>query len=269
MFEDLKSWYRANVISRLDALENAKASYSASPEESVSSIRRIAHSLKGSGKTYGFPEISEAAARVESASDEKAMETLDDLLAILHKISADRKELQYILVIEEDPDISHLLHLILTNQNCHCQNVHTAAEAHQAIAGRRFDMIVMDLDLPDMDGRNFLVQLREDARTAVLPILVLSARTAKHFESECLVLGADAYYTKPFDPKILSAAVTSLLERAKQVSRLTQLDQMTNLPNRAAFRNYYDHAITHHSQPPVPRTMALLDIDYLRSEERR
>lgn len=263
---DLKSWYRSNLVSRIDALENAKKNLNTNPEETIDSIRRIAHSLRGSGATYGFPEISEAAAKVEEADNEAIPDTLEHFLHTLTAIAGEKSDKNNVLIIEDDVDICHLLQLTLSSQNnYHVHLAYTAQEANQYLADNSVDLILLDMVLPDMDGRNLILLFRENPTTAMVPIIVLSARGGKQIQSECLALGADAYYIKPFDPKTVASAAKAQLDRAKQFSRFSQRDPLTQLPNRAAFREMMEKQTAKMQATSHPSALALLDLDYMES----
>ena len=82
--EDLQRIYREALRERIAALEAAR---SAGGEEGRQTIRRIAHALRGSGGTYGFPEVSEAAHAVEQASTDDFSAHLDHFIAVLRSIA--------------------------------------------------------------------------------------------------------------------------------------------------------------------------------------
>lgn len=81
--------YREALGSRIEALEAARRSLHEGDPEARESILRIAHTLKGSGGTYGFQEITDAAEAVGTAGDAVFVESLGTLLAILHQVSSE------------------------------------------------------------------------------------------------------------------------------------------------------------------------------------
>jgi two-component system cell cycle response regulator len=109
---------------------------------------------------------------------------------------------QRVLIIEDDPEIQYILS-------------------------------VLDLILPDADGRTLLAEMRSVPGTAAVPVVILTARAAPEIRQDCYALGADAFIEKPFDPEELSAEITVRLERAAQVERATLADSLTGLLNRA------------------------------------
>ncbi|HUH11964.1 MAG TPA: response regulator, partial [Longimicrobiales bacterium] len=98
-------------------------------------------------------------------------------------------------------------------------------------------------------------QLREDPDTAALPVIVLSARTGPRTQTECFALGADDYFEKPFDAELLAASVRARIRRSADLERQARHDELTGLPDRAAFRQAYTRL------EGAPATLALLDLD--------
>ena len=79
---------------------------------------------------------------------------------------------------------------------------------------RRPDVILLDLMLPEMDGLTVFRNLRDDARTKFIPVIMLTARGRLEEKITGLELGADDYMAKPFSPKELMLRVRNLLRRA-------------------------------------------------------
>lgn len=116
-----------------------------------------------------------------------------------------------VLVVEDEPQMLRSLRLILTG---HGYDVVTAATGQAALAEvtRRLpDLVLLDLMLPDLDGREVCRRLRE--RSSV-PIIVLSARGEEQTKVEALDLGADDYLTKPFGTDELLARMRVALRHA-------------------------------------------------------
>jgi diguanylate cyclase (GGDEF)-like protein len=122
--------------------------------------------------------------------------------------------------------------------------------------------VVLDLILPDSDGRNILMEFRSDPRTAGLPLFVVSARLGTHTKAECFALGADAYFEKPLDLEAFAVAVSARLERHDAV-QLARRDAVTGLPNRAAFFELLAH-MRANTAPETPFSLAVLDLDHFR-----
>ena len=119
----------------------------------------------------------------------------------------------HILVIDDEASIRHLVKIQLELDG---QTVETAADGATALALQAiqtFDLIVLDLMLPDTTGFDLIPRLRE--KTPDLPILMLTARDQMNDKIIGLQLGADDYMTKPFNGTELVLRVKNLLKRAK------------------------------------------------------
>ena len=93
--DDLRRLYREALVARIDALQVARQALLAGDLEGADSIRRLAHTLKGSGGTYGFPEITAAAAALEAVETDHAIPLLDSLLGILREMASGGKERKF------------------------------------------------------------------------------------------------------------------------------------------------------------------------------
>jgi two-component system, OmpR family, KDP operon response regulator KdpE len=116
-----------------------------------------------------------------------------------------------VLVVDDEPQILRAVERALSARG---YNVRTATDgrgAVGAVAEHEPDLVVLDLNLPHMDG---LTACREIRRTSRVPILVLSVREAEQDKVAALDLGADDYLTKPFGTEELLARVRALLRRS-------------------------------------------------------
>jgi HPt (histidine-containing phosphotransfer) domain-containing protein len=84
--DELKRFYRQALPARIAALEAAREGARRLEPDALASVRRLAHSLKGSGATYGFPEVTAAARRVEEAPDAEIPALIDSLVAVLRQV---------------------------------------------------------------------------------------------------------------------------------------------------------------------------------------
>jgi DNA-binding response OmpR family regulator len=123
-----------------------------------------------------------------------------------------------ILLVEDDAAVQLLVRTAVEAVDRELHVVTTVREARAALAEGGVDAVVLDLFLPDGDGRGLLAEIRDQRASAVLPVVVLSGRGARATQLECYELGADEFFEKPFDPEILGAAVERQLVRAHQVA---------------------------------------------------
>lgn len=122
-------------------------------------------------------------------------------------------------VIEDDSDLSFTIRLNLEREG---YVVSTWTNGHEGLLGVEqggFDFLILDLNLPDLDGFTICRELRRNSITSSLPILMLTARASEQDRIMGLELGADDYLTKPFSVRELLARVAAILRRAKGADR--------------------------------------------------
>lgn len=118
-----------------------------------------------------------------------------------------------ILIIEDDADIRELVKYNLAREGYRVSEVAGGKEGLDAARSGHFDLILLDLMLPGMNGLEICKALKGDSDTANISIIMV---TAKGEESEIVVgleLGADDYVVKPFSPKVLTARIKAVLRR--------------------------------------------------------
>lgn len=117
-----------------------------------------------------------------------------------------------VLVVEDEPHIAAGLKLNLELEDFEAEVAGTARQASQLlVSSRAFDIIILDLMLPDMDGFEFCRRLR--AAGNLTPVIMLTARNQSQDRIHGLEVGADDYLTKPFEIDELLARVRSMLRR--------------------------------------------------------
>ncbi len=121
-----------------------------------------------------------------------------------------------VLVIEDDPDIAHLVQLHLRDLPCVVDVVQDGPSALDAALARSYDAIVLDIMLPRLDGLAVCQALRQ--QRIYTPILMLTARSTELDRVVGLELGADDYLTKPFSVPELMARVKAFFRRADAYS---------------------------------------------------
>lgn len=123
-----------------------------------------------------------------------------------------------ILVVDDEPQIQRFLQPALTAAGYHPIPAATAAEAERLTATQAPDLMILDLGLPDKDGRDVIRSLRAWSK---LPIIVLSARDTEADKIEALDLGADDYVEKPFGIGELLARVRTALRHREPATIAT------------------------------------------------
>ncbi|MDZ7778498.1 MAG: response regulator [Gemmatimonadota bacterium] len=116
-----------------------------------------------------------------------------------------------VLVVEDEPSAARLLDDALADPGRRLVHAGSGREARARIAERPPGAIVLDLILPDEDGRNLLADLRRDPSTKDAGVVIVTGKAGPRTREECFALGADAFFDKPFDEPKLSRAVEGIL----------------------------------------------------------
>lgn len=113
-----------------------------------------------------------------------------------------------ILIIEDDITLSRGIVLALKSDSCQFTQCHTLCDAKAYCAAHVFDLVILDINLPDGNGLEFLVELRREAE---VPVILLTANDMENDIVTGLELGANDYITKPFSLAVLRARVNTQL----------------------------------------------------------
>jgi DNA-binding response OmpR family regulator len=207
--------FQEDVRQRLRVLETTvtEARRERSPE-AEDSVRRVARSIGHSAAEFGLEEIRRRAEAVASAETRRQLfaRTRSLLRIVSSGTPSEGTEVARILVIEDDPVTARVVQSIVEAEGRELVVVDSAAEANRLLESRSIDLLLLDLLLPDADGRDFLVALRHRPGTADVPVVVCSSLPALRAEPECLALGAQAYLEKPLQPELTRSTVSRILE---------------------------------------------------------
>ena len=118
-----------------------------------------------------------------------------------------------IALVEDDRDLALALSLALRREGYQVEVYPTGRAGLEGVLDRPPDLVLLDLNLPDLDGLSLCRELRETAAVRDLPIIMLTARAAESDRVLGLDLGADDYVTKPFSLRELKSRVRALLRR--------------------------------------------------------
>ena len=126
-----------------------------------------------------------------------------------------------ILVIEDEEDVSDLIRYHLKKAKLRVLVAGDGEEGFRLAGEERPDGIILDIMLPRLNGFEVTKKLRADARTAAIPLLILSAKGETDSRIKGLELGADDYLPKPFSPRELVLRIEALLRRKKAATATT------------------------------------------------
>jgi two-component system phosphate regulon response regulator PhoB len=123
-----------------------------------------------------------------------------------------------ILVVDDEEDILELVRFHLVREGYQLVLASSGEEALKKAGRETFDLVVLDLMLPGLDGLEVAKALKGDAKTKTLPIIMLTAKGEDADIVTGLEIGADDYITKPFSPRVLTARVKAVLRRRSRAA---------------------------------------------------
>lgn len=129
-----------------------------------------------------------------------------------------------ILVVEDDNDINELLCRIIRKNKYNAQPAYSGTEAMIYLESQKWDLVLLDLMLPGMDGEDILAKI---SQTGSIPVIIISAKSEQQTKINSLRSGADDFISKPFDIEEVSARIDSLLRRYKHTNSPHQEEVLT------------------------------------------
>ena len=133
---------------------------------------------------------------------------------------------KHILVIEDDPDINKLVSMNLSDMGYQVESCDIGSRGLKMAMSGEFDLIVLDVMLPEMDGLEICRRIR--ASNNFIPILMLTARDSEADRVVGLEMGADDYLTKPFSVRELQARVKAMLRRVEMLTKTSLVETKTS-----------------------------------------
>ena len=134
-----------------------------------------------------------------------------------------------ILIIEDNNDINEMIYNYLNKNGFKCYQAYSGTEGLLYCKDDNYDLIILDLMLPGMDGKSVLVKIREKSD---IPVIVLTAKNSLNSKVEILEIGADDYLCKPFDLKELKARIqVQLRKRMSKQEHAIAVDGVVLLPD--------------------------------------
>lgn len=174
---------------------------------------------------------------------------------------------QTVLAIDDQPEIHQLLEVRLKPEGLHIHHALDAAEGMRKALNLQPDLILLDIDMPEVSGFELCQRLNADQQTSSIPIIFLTGAVAVATKVKGFDLGAVDYVTKPFDAAELRARVRSALRTKRYQDLLAaraNVDALTGLWNRAHFNRQLASALEAVRRYGRKVCLAILDLDYFK-----
>jgi two-component system phosphate regulon response regulator PhoB len=156
-----------------------------------------------------------------------------------------------VLIVEDEPDIRKTIDYNLSKESFKVVQAESIAEGEKALAANKIDVIILDLMLPDGSGLTLCRDIKSNATTKHIPVIILTAKTEEVDRIVGFELGADDYVTKPFSVRELILRVKAILKRGidspqqeNDISNMEVGDLRLNLDAHQAFVRDEEIALT-------------------------
>lgn len=247
-------------------------------------VYRFLHTMKGTAGTIGLMDLSEFCGKQlefysEDSTAQLPVESLKPLMETFTAFftsdapilePADRsvedviaKE-AFVLVIDADPNFAASVKETLETQGI---SVVIALDGNK---GMEFfytllpQMVILDRDLPDIDGFDLVIQMQKAARTRFLPIAVIGEDDSMEIRIKAMELGATDFIAKPVDMAFLAAYVRNRLRNQEAITEGTLYDELTGAGNRKYFDNVLLQSMALSEKTRTSFTLAMFDLDHFK-----
>ncbi|MBF0450537.1 MAG: response regulator [Candidatus Magnetomorum sp.] len=204
-------------------------------QNDINTAVREAHSLKGAAANLSIPNVLLAAKSLESelkagspkhldqriqALEQKLMESFDAIERVIHApsnepvdsasldhkiVAEDQAGRHRILLTEDNPINQQVIVEVLSGDSYEVDTANNGKEALEALEKKTYDLILMDIQMPVMDGLTAAKNIRKQEKYKLLPIIAVTAHAMKGYRELCINAGMNDYITKPVDKNLLHA----------------------------------------------------------------
>lgn len=168
-----------------------------------------------------------------------------------------------ILIVDDDSSVVIALHKVLQDIG-RIRFASTASQALEMINDTRPDLILLDVELPDINGLKLCIMLKQDVETESIPVLFITSKIETGFEEKVFDAGASDFITKPLKPRVVAARVQTHLAYHKalvQLNKLAHTDSLSGLANRLSFDEQLDIEFRRARRQQEPLSIVMIDID--------
>lgn len=172
-----------------------------------------------------------------------------------------------LLVVEDQPLHIQVLNRVLSPE-CRVFMVTQGRQAVQFCVDRQPDLVLLDVEMPDMDGFQVLEALKAEEVTRNIPVIFVTAHTSTDMETRCLKAGAVDFISKPINPSVVKARVYTHLKLKFQSDLMHQwvyLDGMTGAFNRRYFDDQLQTEWRRAQRTAKPLSVILMDVDFFKA----
>ncbi len=171
-----------------------------------------------------------------------------------------------LLIVDDQPVNIQALHRVFAG-DCQVLMATEGARALQICRDRHPDLVLLDVQMPGMDGHELCAELKSDPLLRVIPIIFVTAQDRPEDETRALDAGAADFITKPFNPTVVRARVRTQLTLKAQADLLRELafnDGLTGVHNRRHFDERFIAEARRAQRSRSPLAIVLADVDHFK-----
>ncbi|NJO74764.1 MAG: response regulator [Leptolyngbyaceae cyanobacterium RM1_406_9] len=186
------------------------------------------------------------------------------LEAVTEVLAQDRKVESSILVVDDDPLILHALQTLLEPWGLRVATLDNSLNFWDELEATKPDLLVLDIEMPDLDGIELCQTLRNDPHWNWLPVLFLTARTDASTIQQVFAVGADDYASKPVIAPELITRILNRIERTRLLRNRTETDSLTGTANRQQSTRELNKLLQLAQRSQQPFCLSALRLDRLK-----
>lgn len=215
----------------------------------------------------GFLDNAEAIrAGADACFDRPADHEWEAIVARLHRLlERTRAERFKVLVVEDDPHQARKISHVLENAGYHVRACDRPRHFDNVLAEFRPDLILLDINLPEVNGIDLARYVRQDDHHAMLPIVFLSSERDDRERLDAIRAGGDAHLIKPVRQEVLISNVAARLERARFIKTLLTRDGLTRLHTHTSFMDQAQAVVARKRRERGLASLAMIDIDHFKT----
>ena len=172
-----------------------------------------------------------------------------------------------ILIVDDEPSGQQVVESILQDQGYVMEFASTGKEAIKKAGELKPDLILLDIEMPDINGYDVCKRIKNNETIKNIPIIFITGRTSQEDEEYGLNLGAIDYITKPFNKAIVKLRIKNYLNlkiKNDMLEKLSMYDGLTNIRNRRFFDETFEKTFSEIKRDKKSLAVLMIDIDFFK-----
>lgn len=165
-----------------------------------------------------------------------------------------------LLIVDDNEMNRETLSRRLNHEGFATEMVASGREALKLLKTQSFDLVLLDIMMPEMDGYQLLQEIRTDKSLSDIAVIIVSAINTLDSMMKCTELGADDYLTKPFDPALLRAAIARSLKRTPTIIPAPVKQRVTTLQTESLLSELVSPKVPLSKEIPASSELSLAEI---------